>query len=97
MELQRQRFAAQWGRLEVAKILIQNGVNLNSHKFHFGTPLHLACTQGHDDIVKLLIDCGANLFLLDSQGYNVHQLATANEHANIVHMISMAVLLLGDD
>ena len=49
-----------------------------------------------DDIVKLLIDSGANLFLLDSQGYNVHQFAIANEHANIVHMISMAVLC-GDD
>jgi ankyrin repeat protein len=28
------------------------------------TPLHVACIQGHTEIVKVLIDRGANLFTL---------------------------------
>ena len=28
------------------------------------TPLHVACIQGHTEMVKLLIDRGANLFTL---------------------------------
>lgn len=48
--------AARAGDLEMVKLLIDNGANVNNYK-----PLHLASEKGHLEIVTYLVEHGANL------------------------------------
>ena len=55
-------FAASNGYTETAKLLIDNGANVNAKKDYFDlTPLMFAAANGYTEIVKLLIDNGANV------------------------------------
>jgi ankyrin repeat protein len=49
------------GQLEVVKILINAGANLESKYFHGTTPLCIASRNGNAEIVKSLIEAGANV------------------------------------
>jgi ankyrin repeat protein len=46
------------------KVLIDSGINLNKAGDLGYTPLHVACMQGDLEIVRLLIENGANLFAI---------------------------------
>jgi ankyrin repeat protein len=47
---------------EVAKLLLTNGSKVNSkNKLPLDTPLHFAVRNGDIDIVKMLLDRGANI------------------------------------
>lgn len=52
--------AVVWGDYEAAKVLVENGINLNQKGEHDYTPLHEACSHGHKEIVKLLLENGAD-------------------------------------
>ncbi|VDI45560.1 Hypothetical predicted protein [Mytilus galloprovincialis] len=43
------------GHIEIVKLLIDNGMNVNDTTHNGQTPLFLACQKGHCDIVKLLL------------------------------------------
>jgi ankyrin repeat protein len=51
-----------WGDYESAKLLIENGININQSGEHGYTPLHQACSLGHTELVTLLLKHGANPF-----------------------------------
>jgi ankyrin repeat protein len=53
-----------WGDLSAAKALIEAGIDVNKAGDLGYTPLHVACMQGNVEMVKLLIDKGANMFAL---------------------------------
>lgn len=63
-------YAAQWGRLEMARCLIERGANIE-HVDDFGnTPLMRACltfNRNGVDMIALLISAGANI---DAQNYS---------------------------
>ena len=44
------------------------------------TPLHLACQEGHLDVVRILIAYGASLELIDNEGRTPLDLAAGHEH-----------------
>lgn len=52
--------AAQFGRAEAAKILLNYGAGPNAINKDGLTPLHHAAGFGHTDLIELLIDSGAN-------------------------------------
>ncbi len=56
--------------LEIVRLLIDAGANLNAADKCGQTPLHLACkyTSGREDIAKLLIAHGAYLHMADYKG-----------------------------
>ncbi len=54
------------GHLEVAKYLLGKNVNVDSENNGGETPLILACETKNEDLIKLLIDNGANVFAKDS-------------------------------
>lgn len=61
--------ACMMGNKEIASILLDNRVNVNSREYIFlfcvmfsyegNTPLHYACIRNHEEVVKLLITAGA--------------------------------------
>ncbi len=51
-----------WGDYESAKILIENGIDIQKHGDQGYTPLHEACAFGHKNIVELLLQNGADPF-----------------------------------
>lgn len=53
-------FAAHHGRLEIVKLLLELEININEHEKYDGrTPLNSACSFGHLDVAKYLLDHGA--------------------------------------
>lgn len=53
------------GNEAVAKYLIQYGASVNIFNPRFGSILHLACANGSLDLVKLIIEAGADLEIVD--------------------------------
>ncbi|CAG5108750.1 Similar to ANK3: Ankyrin-3 (Homo sapiens) [Cotesia congregata] len=51
------------------------------------TPLHLAASNGYEGIVKTLLDRGADINALNSQGRTPFDLAADSEHFSIVELI----------
>ena len=51
-----------WGDYEAAKILLAHGINVNQKGEEGFTPLHQACSFGHKEIVRLLLESGADTF-----------------------------------
>jgi ankyrin repeat protein len=54
-----------WGDLDAAQTLINAGVDVNKAGDLGYTPLHVACMKGNIELVKLLIDSGADLFAMN--------------------------------
>merc|ERR1711871_785912 len=55
------------GRLEVIRYLCNRGVNVN---YNMGEPLYLAILNNHYEVMKLLIEKGADPYLEDRSGSN---------------------------
>ena len=51
------------------------------------TPLHYAAEAGHTDVVKLLINNGANLSKKSNNAQTPYQLAFQNNHSDIVELL----------
>ncbi len=49
---------------EIAKLLIKGGININQPGENAYTPLHEACMIGNREIVRALVEAGADLFAL---------------------------------
>jgi ankyrin repeat protein len=64
--------AAQEDHFEVAKLLIENGADLNARFANGAMPLHLALHANHPEVAVLLIESGANLEApLHTAGYPI--------------------------
>ena len=65
-EIQPIHLAAKNGYLEIAKLLLLNGANVNAKDAAHQTPLHFAASRGNFEIAKLLLQNGANINLKTS-------------------------------
>ena len=63
-------WAAYYGHLEIAEILISRGADLDAEDPDYSTPLYLAAEEGHPKVVEFLISKGAEVNVKSSRwGY----------------------------
>src|SRR4051812_5044436 len=68
--------------LEAARLLIDCGIEINQHGDLGRTPLYAACSWGHVDMVRLLVDHGADLYAR-TDGDTAFMLARLNGHDDL--------------
>jgi len=83
-------YASQHGHTEIAKLLIDNGAQINKQKFDGYTPLMLAVLNEHPDMIKLLLEAGADINLKDNHSQTALRLATKREYRVGVKLLKEA-------
>ena len=74
-----------WGDIVAAKLLLENGIEINQHGEGSFTPLNLALDFGHKELANYLISMGADTsfigaeFKYDSEKQNNHLQCIATE------------------
>ncbi|KAJ8329638.1 hypothetical protein BDV3_003647 [Batrachochytrium dendrobatidis] len=82
-------YAARQGHLDVCKLLIQAGADINYATLELHTTsLHRAVVGGHVHIVQYLIDMGADIHRVDLDGRTPLSLAVKAGHEHIVHILN---------
>ena len=83
------------GQLEVARLLLQLNVEVNSRNNNGTTPLHLAShglpdseSGGNPDIVRLLLDHGADVLARNSSGKIAAEIARGPKQEDIRQLLS---------
>lgn len=72
----------------VLKAIEKGKIDINAQDINSGdTALHLACQNGHKDIVKILIDNGADTTIQDARGKTVLHNAASAERFDIVPLL----------
>jgi ankyrin repeat protein len=60
--------ASKEGNLEIVRLLVEGGADMDKADYDGRTPLYVACKYGHIKIVQLLLDAGADI---DKEGWRV--------------------------
>lgn len=66
-------------KVDMLKLLIESGADVNAEDSDKWTPLHAAATCGHLTLVKLLISHGANLLAVNTDGNMPYDLCDEEE------------------
>jgi ankyrin repeat protein len=75
---------AAWnGHLEIVKLLLEHGADVNAKMEGLGTALHLAASNGHLEIVKLLLENGADVNAKTEGGYGETAVEIANRKGHM--------------
>lgn len=78
--------ASSLGYTEIAKLLLENGANVNAKGF-WGSALQAASSRGHEKIVRLLLEKGADLNARDIHQDSALETASNNGHLAIVRLL----------
>ena len=74
--------------VEVARVLVEAGADVNATAAGGYTPLHLAASNGKRDVVTLLLQRGANREACCDQGKTAADYAREREHVEIVALLA---------
>ena len=86
------------GHLEVVKLLLSKGANINCKTAKYYTPLMLACLRGSLELVKYLVAHGADINYVDPVGYTVlHEICRFPEKATSLKAIMECLICEGAD
>jgi ankyrin repeat protein len=77
-------FAAANGHVEIARLLIQNGAEVNVRSNYGNTPLHLAAIRGQVDVLHLLVENDADLEAQNNYGQRALHCAARYGHLPII-------------
>jgi ankyrin repeat protein len=88
-------FAASFGLLVVVKSLVEASVDLNNHGGSCGgTALHAAAWRDHPEIVRLLLEAGADQMVEDLNEMTAYDLAECSGNDNIERLLDRSNSLL---
>ena len=76
--------AAQNGHLDICRLLIDKGAQVEAKDWDRRTPLHFAAMRGHVEIVRLLCDHGADVEARSNFGSGPLQCAAMNGRFSVV-------------
>jgi ankyrin repeat protein len=72
--------AARYDRVDVIRVLLKHGADVNARKNDDSTPLHLAAPRLEAvEAIRVLLEHGANVAVEDSRGYTALQIAEDDE------------------
>lgn len=80
-------FHFQDGHVEVARLLLDSGAQVNMPADSFESPLTLAACGGHVELAALLIERGANLEEVNDEGYTPLMEAAREGHEEMVALL----------
>jgi ankyrin repeat protein len=69
-------YACTTGKLSVAQFLVANGAMVNALSPSETTPLMMAVSSGNDQLIKFLLDNGADLRMRNHEGYSAIDVAS---------------------
>ena len=81
--------AAGKGKIELVKILLAAGAEINEIDMAQNTPLFWASSEGHLEIVKLLVENGANIMAVNKWGISV--LDACKNHPEVENYIKSKI------
>lgn len=79
--------AAAAGHLEIVKLLVKSGANVNSTTKTNSTPLRAACFDGHYEIVKYLVEHNADIEVANRHGHTCLMIACYKGHFKIARYL----------
>lgn len=79
--------AAQAGRLEAVRVLIESGASLEKEDSQGGTPIFYAAERGHTEVVQVLAEAGAEVNPKKVWGWNPLSVAIKNGHLETVRVL----------
>ena len=74
-------------RIRIARRIIEAGTNVNVRSSKGYTPLMVAASHGYDEIVRLLLQKGADLTAVDAAGRNALQIAREAKSQGSVNLL----------
>ena len=80
-------YAAEYGNLEIAQLLIDAGANIQHRDFDKATALHHAAIGGFVDVVKLLLVHGADINAKDKSGETAMDGVAFFGHTNVADLL----------
>jgi ankyrin repeat protein len=85
-------FAAITNQIDIARLLISRGANLDAVDTHGMTPLHYAASIDFGDsvMVELLVEKGANARARNKDGFTALELATKYDHRHLIRVLRQA-------
>ena len=79
--------ACSFGRLEMVKMFIEMGMNVDACSMTGQTPLHEACIGGHYSVLKLLLSRVSDLDVIDSNGLSAAHYCALNGEAKCLEVL----------
>ncbi len=79
--------AASCGNIEICRMLIDKGMDVNAENNMGLTPLHEAVKNGHIDVVRYLLSCGSDVTARSMKGKTPLRFALLNDRAAIAILL----------
>ncbi len=80
-------YAAAAGDLEMARLLLENGVPINAQTNVGTTALMFAVAEGHVEMVRFLVENGADVHIQNGHNYTALSLAEERGHQEVVDFL----------
>ncbi|CAG9773085.1 unnamed protein product [Ceutorhynchus assimilis] len=81
--------AASAGHLDIVRLLVHHGAEVNAQSTSGNTPLMYACAGGHTDVVKFLLENGANVEDHNENGHTPLMEAASAGHVGLAKILLM--------
>jgi ankyrin repeat protein len=79
--------AAKYGRVEVVRVLLEGGADVQRANLDRHTALHVAAKRGHLEVCLLLLDCGANVNAVGCSKETALHLAARRTNLTVVKVL----------